>query len=51
MTTDKSVDPGSALFRTQENLASIVGTLLHLGILVHDFQGTEDSKVGLVSLT
>ncbi|ODV94830.1 hypothetical protein PACTADRAFT_76437 [Pachysolen tannophilus NRRL Y-2460] len=50
MTTDTPIDPSNPLAKTQNQLAIIIETLLHLGVLVHDFQGTEDAKIGLTSL-
>ncbi|KAG7894901.1 hypothetical protein KL905_000138 [Ogataea polymorpha] len=37
----------SPLAAVEAELSSIIETLIHLGVQVHDFQGTEEAKIGL----
>lgn len=47
MTTDlKSTQP-KELAELQDEISSIIETFLHLGVQVHDFQSTNDAKLGL----
>lgn len=46
MTTDSN-KVNQKVPQVQEDLSSIIETLLYLGVQVHDFQSTQDAKVGL----
>jgi mediator of RNA polymerase II transcription subunit 10 len=50
MSTDKgTTDTTLPLGALQEELASIIETFVHLGVQVHDFQGTQEAKLGLAN--
>ncbi|ODV84203.1 hypothetical protein CANARDRAFT_201348 [[Candida] arabinofermentans NRRL YB-2248] len=48
MTTEHAyTDTSTPLGSLQDELADIIETFIHLGVQVHDFQGTEEAKTGL----
>ncbi|KAG0683342.1 RNA polymerase II mediator complex subunit [Pichia californica] len=50
MSTEKSYeDLTTPLGSLQEEISSIIETFVHLGVQVHDFQGTEEAKLGLAN--
>ncbi|QPG77132.1 hypothetical protein FOA43_004536 [Brettanomyces nanus] len=49
MTTETRFDPDTALGNVQNELSDIIETFVHLGVQVHDFQGTEEAKLGLAN--
>lgn len=50
MSTEKGYeDTNSPLGSLQEEISSIIETFVHLGVQVHDFQGTEEAKLGLAN--
>lgn len=40
--------PPIELLETENQLRQVIQTLIEMGIIVHDFQGTDESKEGLV---
>lgn len=44
----RPIDGASKLQETESQLRQVIETLIELGILVHDFQGTVESKEGLI---
>ncbi|TID29405.1 hypothetical protein CANINC_001979 [Pichia inconspicua] len=42
-------DPNTPLGKLQDEIANIIETFVHLGVQVHDFQGTEEAKLGLAN--
>lgn len=50
MSTEKGYeDANSPLGSLQEEISNIIETFVHLGVQVHDFQGTEEAKLGLAN--
>lgn len=50
MATEKSYeDLTTPLGSLQEEISSIIETFVHLGVQVHDFQGTQEAKLGLAN--
>lgn len=50
MSTEKAYeDPSAPLGALQEEISSIIETFIHLGVQVHDFQGTQEAKLGLAN--
>lgn len=50
MATEKGYeDQNSPLGKLQDEIANIIETFVHLGVQVHDFQGTEEAKLGLAN--
>lgn len=50
MATEKGYeDQSSPLGKLQDEIANIIETFVHLGVQVHDFQGTEEAKLGLAN--
>ncbi|CDK24512.1 unnamed protein product [Kuraishia capsulata CBS 1993] len=50
MTTDTPIeDKTTSLGRAQDELANLIETLIHLGVQVHDFTGTNEAKAGLAN--
>lgn len=41
-------DKATVLLETEAQLRQVIETLIELGIMVHDFQGTVESKEGLI---
>lgn len=48
MTMSDARNGASKLQETEAQLCQVIETLIELGILVHDFQGTVESKEGLI---
>jgi len=48
-TAERVLDPRTPLGSIQKDLADIIETLVHLGVQIHDFQGTETAKLGLAN--
>ena len=48
-TAERISDPRTPLGSIQKDLADIIETLVHLGVQIHDFQGTETAKLGLAN--
>lgn len=50
MATEKGYnDPNCSLGKLQDEISGIIETFVHLGVQVHDFQGTEEAKLGLAN--
>lgn len=48
-TEERVVDPKNPLTTLQNELADIIETFIHLGVQVHDFQGTDEARLGLAN--
>ncbi|VEU22053.1 DEKNAAC103091 [Brettanomyces naardenensis] len=49
MTTESRSSKNSPLDSLQDDLSEIIETFVHLGVQVHDFQGTQEAKIGLAN--
>lgn len=50
MSTEKAYDDiNTPLGSLQEEISGIIETFVHLGVQVHDFQGTQEAKLGLAN--
>lgn len=50
MATEKAYEETTTpLGSLQEEISSIIETFVHLGVQVHDFQGTQEAKLGLAN--